>query len=221
MGTKNIILSCTSILSLFVATAQQPTNEIDRLCNKYKDGESITIYSTLSQLDAYVNICKNVDGKPESIEISGETADIDAISEIVYNLIQRKTNQGFVHSSGDTIGAITRLYGGGLATGKDYIKEKLNFTPFTSVSESHFVVFLDSKYHSLHRTTWETTYKKGSLYFHVSIVREKCEPYSTATRYDTYSLNKPKQYNYNYCRFSLINGDNNRKGGTKAQTFDF
>ena len=54
-----------------------------------------------------------------------------------------------------------------------------------------------------------------------NIVREKCEPYSTATRYDTYSLNKPKQYNYNYCRFSLINGDNNRKGGTKAQTFDF
>ena len=69
MGTKNILLSCISILSLFVATAQQPTNEIDRLYNKYNDGESITIYTTLSQLVAYVNICKNVDGKPESIEI--------------------------------------------------------------------------------------------------------------------------------------------------------
>lgn len=211
------ILFLFSILYSFIASAQQSTNEIDRLCTKYQDGETITIYSTLSELKASVIICKNIDGKPESIELHGETTDIDAISEIVYNLIQKKKKQGFVHDSGDVIGAITRLDGGGLATGKDYIKEKLNFGPFSYTENAHFEL-VDSSKHSIHRSEWKTTYKKGSLYFHVSIVREKCEPHQYATQFN---LGVPKLHKYNYCRFSLTNGDNSRKGGAKAQPLDF
>ena len=217
MKAKCILSLCISILSFFATTAQQSVNEIDRLCSKYKDGESITIYSTLSEIAASISISKNVDGKPESIKIYGETTDIDAISEIVYNLIQKKKKQGFVHDSGDVIGAITRLDGGGLATGKDYIKEKLNFGPFSYTERAHFEL-VDSSTHSIHRSEWETIYKKGSLYFYVSIVREKCEPHQYATQF---SLGVPKLHKYNYCRFSLTNGDNSRKGGANAQPLDF
>lgn len=206
---KKILLLILTIVCVGDVNAQQATNEIDRLASKYKDGEDIVIYSTFGEIEARVSIERNADDKPESIEIGGRTNSIDAIAEIVYNLIQQKVSQGFRYYSGDKItDPILDKDALKLVTGLEHIKCVLKDL---KLFQSQWVQ------QGTKGSTFDAVYKKGSLYFHVTVMRNKYDAQNSMSGLGSLT----RQASYDHCQFHLVNGDNNRKGGTNAQKFDF
>ncbi|MDR2127091.1 MAG: hypothetical protein LBP63_09715 [Prevotellaceae bacterium] len=186
-------------------------NEIDRLYNKYKDKETITIYSSFGELKGEISTEMNASNKPESITISGTTDGIDAISEIIYELIKQKLKQGYKHYSGEQVGYYT---------GVDDIKQHIKFNLLAGEKEEDYYGYGSIK--STSTNVYDATYKKGSLYFIVHIHHHKMEipaspSYNIMDKPFTYSS---PTYQENYS-FYIINGDNNRKGGTNATKLDF
>jgi hypothetical protein len=188
-------------------TQQQNVNEIDRLYNKYKNKETITIYSTFGELNGTISTEMNASNKPESIEIYGTTNDTDAISEIIYELIKQKLKQGYKHYSGNQVERVVS------PQGVDYIKQEIEFNSLYT-----------------YKSVYDATYKRGSLYFRVDITyyKEKIKnPFSSKMNLenlmnDIHTYSSPTYREY--YSFSITNGDNNRKGGkggTNATKFDF
>ncbi len=78
---------------------QAPTKttkaEIDRLFDKYKDKESITLFTEFGELNGNVNINYNSDEKPQSITILISTVNREAAAKFIEGLIQQKLNSGY------------------------------------------------------------------------------------------------------------------------------
>ena len=68
--------------------------EIDRLYEKYKNSDYITLYTPHGDLEGEVFIETNDLDKPISINISGVSGNKSAISEFISNTIKMKERQG-------------------------------------------------------------------------------------------------------------------------------
>ena len=67
-----LVLTIIGLL-FFTCPGNAQTQEIDRLCHKYKDKSDIVIYSVFGEIAAHVSIDNNVDNKPYAITLSGST----------------------------------------------------------------------------------------------------------------------------------------------------
>ncbi|MDR2065773.1 MAG: hypothetical protein LBP85_08725 [Prevotellaceae bacterium] len=207
-------------------TFQQPKvtiKEIDRLYKKYKDMESVTIYSTFGEIKGNISIELNSDNKPESITISGNTQNTDAIAEIVYDLIQQKVKEGYKFYSGTDINQFS------WESSKDVlgrIKSHIDDDLKESMSDLFTTTVIG---HNLGSTDFEATYKKGNNYFNVyiskreiGINKESSKDKIERIMNNPNSFSFPKESKYiipHY--FTIENGDNSRKGGKNATKFDF
>lgn len=205
MKTKMILITLfVMTISVFPICGQKFTNDIDRLCNQYKDEGVIVIHSMFGNVEAKISIDKNQNDKPQSITLSGRTSDIDAISEIAYNLINQKKAQGFVYYSGDKItDGIIDWDAGKEVFGLEYIKSKLRYLKYVN----------NNLVSGVQVAQFEAFYKKGNLYFHIRIIRNK---YTQSNDFLS-SL----QSSFDHCDFDFENGDNNRKGGINSTKFEF
>lgn len=196
-------------LLLFTCSGNAQTQEIDRLYHKYKDKSDIIIYSAFGEIAAHVSIDNNVDNKPYAITISGRTNNTDALSEIVYNLIKNKKKQGFKHYSGNNIeDPVLDFKSAKLVIGSEAIKCQL--------SELEFVRWNGTIDPYMKVAEFKTIYKKGTLYFHVHIIRNK---YNAPM--DPFQLTPYGETSFDRIQFEIVNQDNNRKGGANAQILDF
>jgi hypothetical protein len=101
---KRIFLFGLTVLLATIAINAQTKkattqNEIDRLYEKYKGSDSITLYTAFGELRGKVSIIYNT--KPASIIIKGDSQNKDAIVEFLYNTILMKQKQGYVIISPD------------------------------------------------------------------------------------------------------------------------
>ena len=203
-----LVLTIIGLL-FFTCPGNAQTQEIDRLCHKYKDKSDIVIYSVFGEIAAHVSIDNNVDNKPYAITLSGSTNNTDALSEIVYNLIKNKKKQGFKHYGGDNIeDPALDFKTAKLVMGSEAIKCQL--------SELEFVRWNGKIDPYMEVAEFETIYKKGFLYFHVHIIRNK---YNAPT--NPFQLTPYGETSFDRIQFEIVNQDNNRKGGTNAQILDF
>lgn len=76
--------------------------EIDRLAEKYKNIPEVTLYTSHGELYGNVVIENNPDEKPQSVSISGTSANKDAIEEFLNGLIAQKKKQGYKLSNENT-----------------------------------------------------------------------------------------------------------------------
>ncbi len=105
---RNIILITLSLLIFTNAYSQvkkknnnsKSKPEIDRLKEKYKNSPTITIFTSHEDLTGNVEVNYNVDNKPESIIISGDSKNKDAVAEFISTIIAQKKKHGYVPSDG-------------------------------------------------------------------------------------------------------------------------
>jgi hypothetical protein len=108
MKKKSIILFLFLItIQLFGQTKIKPKSntqskpEIDKLAEKYKETEVITLFTSHGDLIGDVEIDYNPDEKPQAVRISGKSINQDAISEFLSEIISQKEKQGYKMSNGD------------------------------------------------------------------------------------------------------------------------
>lgn len=204
---KHFFIILGTLLYSFPGIAQ--IHEIDRLCDKYKNNSNIIIYSTFGDVVAHVSIDKNGDNLPYAITLAGQTNNIEALSEIAYNILKGKENQGFKYYSGDNINeAILDQNTIKLVVESEIIKYKL--------SKLDFVQWNGTIDLSMKVAEFKTVYKKGNLYFYMHLLRNK---YNAPT--DPLQLSPYGNVSFDRIQFEITNGDNSRKGGNKAQVLDF
>lgn len=110
---KTIFILIATLMQISIASAQKkpappvkktttPTKpEIDKLADKYKDASDITLFTSHGDLTGYVSINTNVDDKPESVEISGNSTNMDAVAEFISMVIAQKERQGYEVADGN------------------------------------------------------------------------------------------------------------------------
>ena len=84
---KIIVLFSLFGFNLFCFSQQL---EIDRLYEKYKNSETIVLYTTQGDITANVYIEMNDDNKPKSITISGYSSSISSIREVIGGMTTKK-----------------------------------------------------------------------------------------------------------------------------------
>ena len=77
------------------ATATPAKPEIDKLYEKYKDSETITLFTPHGDLYGNVSIELNDNEKPISVTIHGVSENKPAIAEFISNTIKMKLKQGY------------------------------------------------------------------------------------------------------------------------------
>lgn len=110
---KTIFILIATLIQIGFASAQKkpaspvkktttPTKpEIDKLADKYKDASDITLFTSHGDLSGYVSIGTNIDDKPESVEISGNSTNMDAVAEFISMVIAQKERQGYEVADGN------------------------------------------------------------------------------------------------------------------------
>lgn len=130
---KIIVLFSLIGFNLFCFSQQL---EIDRLYEKYKNSETIVLYTTQGDITANVYIEMNDDNKPKSITISGSSYSEDAIKELIGNMVSKKRNLGFKGKCDDLNGlffadANNRPFKKcSLKKGTQYFNSKLDYIEF-------------------------------------------------------------------------------------------
>ncbi|NIG52396.1 hypothetical protein [Chitinophaga sp. Cy-1792] len=72
-----------------------PISDLDRLYAKYKDKETVTIFSAGEEVTANIEIVYNDDDKPKAIILSGESYNKPLLMRIKDNLIAQKKQAGY------------------------------------------------------------------------------------------------------------------------------
>lgn len=76
--------------------SQKPAKpEIDKLYEKYKDSDNITLYTPHGDINGNVQIEFNNNEKPVSVTINGNSTNKAAIAEFISNTIKMKLKQGY------------------------------------------------------------------------------------------------------------------------------
>ncbi len=174
------------------ATKQQSLSEIDRLYNKYKNIDTITLYTSTYNLEGFVYISFNDNKKPYSISISGNSKstisfdyDKKAISEFLSNTIKMKIKQGYKRVDGDEFINANSYY--------QEIYSSLNDYGYSSLGESSF----DYNY-----PDYNVAFKKSNMYF---VVTANCKKNNGILDYS----------------WSIETTDTKRQAGKNAINFDF
>ena len=163
---KKALLSIMILAFYFSANAQTKNSkitksakpEIDKLYEKYKDLENITLYTPHGELYANVFININDNDKPISITIHGVSNNKPAISEFISNTIKMKTKQGY---------KVTKApHGWGFGTYAEDIEQGLGWV----YKEEH---------------SFQLVMKKGKMYFRVDA--GCCEEPEKGPRKDGYT----------------------------------
>ncbi|ATA73071.1 MULTISPECIES: hypothetical protein [Capnocytophaga] len=97
---KKIILFITlAIFTGYVNGQNKKTSatksEIDKLYEKYKDSDNITLFTPQGDLQGIVTIKMNDNYKPVSITIKGSSEHKASIAEFISNTIKMKLKQGY------------------------------------------------------------------------------------------------------------------------------
>ncbi|MEY5047614.1 MAG: hypothetical protein RLZZ175_973 [Bacteroidota bacterium] len=100
---RHILLLILLSFTVFVNAQTKPKSkkstptkpEIDKLYEKYKDSDSITLYTPHGELFGNVNIDMNENNKPISVQIYGHSENKSAIAEFISNTIKMKLKQGY------------------------------------------------------------------------------------------------------------------------------
>jgi hypothetical protein len=74
---------------------KQVKPEIDKLYERYKDSDIITLYTPHGELQGNVTVLLNDEGKPVSVTIKGNSENKSAIAEFISNTIKMKEEQGY------------------------------------------------------------------------------------------------------------------------------
>jgi len=194
---KIIVLFSLIGFNLFCFSQQL---EIDRLYEKYKNSETIVLYTTQGDITANVYIEMNDDNKPKSITISGYANSIAAIKELIGNMIAKKKNLGFTGPCETFV-----------------ISSEFEIKHMSSSCELPYKCFK------------KCALKKGSQYFNCEYGGQHCKVES-ARQYnnDAAALNRafgsnypPISEYYMELSFSMETGDMKRAGGKKAKDLDF
>jgi len=80
--------------------------EIDKMFETYAKSDSVSFYTSHGAIKGKVTRIYNLDNNPQAIKINGdgskENIYVDALAEMIFNLIQQKKKQGYtyVNSSG-------------------------------------------------------------------------------------------------------------------------
>lgn len=74
--------------------------EIDKLAEKYKDMDVVTLFTSQGELNGEVEIKNNPDNKPQAVKISGQSENNDAVAEFLSEIIGQKIKQGYKHADG-------------------------------------------------------------------------------------------------------------------------
>lgn len=97
---KTILIT---VLFLFQASAycQTSVNEVDRLCKKYTNGETVQFTNAQGSFTAKVKITYNEEGKPSKIALVGDVSftQCDAVRSLIDQLVEEKTSKGYKLSS--------------------------------------------------------------------------------------------------------------------------
>lgn len=94
----NMLFSQTAVKTSSKTPAK---SEIDKLAEKYKDVWEITLFTSHGDLKGDVIIENNSDKKPQSVNISGESTNADAVAEFLSQIIAQKRKQGYKTSDGN------------------------------------------------------------------------------------------------------------------------
>jgi len=172
-------------------TTTTTKREIDRLADKYKGKDPITIYLTNSELIGSVNVEYNQDNKPLGITIAVNSQNKEELAEFTMNMIQQKQSQGYVSTEGwlHTLDGISNL----LANEKN---EPLKFKK----GNMYFIVYM-------YRTIWN--------YSNIMLSETILNPNSTPSFQDI-----KNKYPITYY-VTIETMDYSRKGGSKATKLDF
>ncbi len=91
-----MLLTCSVLFSQSKKQAKKSAKpEIDRLAEKYKNTPTVKIYSSGIELECSVEVNYNIDNKPESIRITGESCDENELAFFLSQLISQKERQGY------------------------------------------------------------------------------------------------------------------------------
>jgi hypothetical protein len=207
---KRIILLVFTLCSALSLYAQQ--NEIDRLCAKYKHDSTYVIYATDDEIQVKADISKNPDGKPQEISLYGEVGHTSGIADIIMKLFNQKKQQGYkVDADPYDFPNYINLKKSDMTNNFIYLSSDFNHNHFT------ITMIKGSLYFTATITCWHTeTRESNSLIFPGLKSKQEYFGYKEPSK----NINEFVFISNTY-RFSLTNGDNNRKGGKKAKTFDF
>ena len=80
--------------------APTPVSDLDRLYAKYKDMETVTIYSSGEEVTANIEIVYNDGEKPKAIILTGESRNKALLNRIEAELIAQKERAGYRYGDG-------------------------------------------------------------------------------------------------------------------------
>ena len=139
---------------------------MDALYKKYRNSDTIAIFTPYGELNGKVIIEKNDKGLPVSVCIYGNSPNEDAVTEFLVNTVKMKLKQGYKRPVGN---AISEVFA-------EDILDKNSFWEMISMS---------SRSSEFGR---KTLFKKGSMYFKLDAVKsqEKNSEFPSITKTDCY-----------------------------------